>query len=54
MVLAPQAEPAGAVPPVGLEDAYRWCRGFARAHEQNFPMTSGLLPHVIRPHFAAL
>ncbi len=54
MVLAPQAEPAGAVPPDGLEDAYRWCRDFARAHEENFTMISWLLPRAIRPHFAAL
>lgn len=34
--------------------AYRTCAAFARAHYENFPVASGLLPADMRPHVAAV
>ncbi len=37
-----------------LEDAYAACEQLARAHYENFPVASRLLPAPMRPHVAAL
>src|SRR5512138_3395147 len=42
-----------AVPPE-LAEAYRACEQMARAHYENFPVASLLLPAAMRPHVAAL
>jgi phytoene synthase len=40
--------------PVKLRDAYAECERLARAHYENFPVASWLLPAEMRPHVAAL
>lgn len=37
-----------------LRDAYRACETLARAHYENFPVASHLLPAAMRPHVAAV
>ena len=37
-----------------LSDAYRHCQRLARAHPENFPVASWLLPRELRPHVAAI
>ncbi len=37
-----------------LDRAYRACEGLARAHYENFPVASHLLPRAMRPHVAAV
>jgi len=37
-----------------VEDAYASCERAARAHYENFPVASLLLPHRMRPHVAAV
>ena len=37
-----------------LTRAYGRCVAIARAHSENFPVASGLLPAVMRPHIAAV
>lgn len=41
-------------PAVGLLDAYASCQRNARAHYENFPVASRLLPRRMRPHIAAV
>ncbi len=42
-------------PPLGdLQDAYEHCAAIARAHYENFPVASWLLPARMRPHIAAI
>jgi phytoene synthase len=44
-----------AVPPSpALAEAYACCERIARAHYENFPVASRLLPAAMRPHIAAL
>lgn len=38
----------------GLGDAYAHCAAIARAHYENFPVASWLLPARMRPHIAAI
>lgn len=38
----------------GLDDAYAACARLARAHYENFPVASWLLPRALRPHVAAI
>jgi len=38
----------------GIETAYRYCERLARAHYENFPVASALLPAPMRPHIAAI
>src|SRR5512144_811345 len=40
--------------PPELAEAYRACERMARAHYENFPVASLLLPAAMRPHVAAL
>jgi squalene synthase HpnC len=54
--LAALPEPAaweGALPdtPVSLEQARSYCEWLARAHYENFPVATLLLPRALRPHF---
>ena len=42
------------VPPDGLARAYAACEALARAHYENFPVASWLLPRAMRPHVAAV
>ena len=44
------AEPADA----RLAEAYAACARLARAHDENFPVASRLLPRALRPHVAAI
>ena len=37
-----------------IEAAYAWCRGYARAHDENFTVVSWFLPGRLRPHFYAV
>lgn len=37
-----------------LDEAYATCARFARAHDENFPVASYLLPRRMRPHVAAV
>jgi len=37
-----------------LEEAYAWCLRDARAHYENFPVASALVPAPMRPHIAAV
>ena len=37
-----------------LSDAYKECQRLARAHPENFPVASWLLPKHLRPHVAAI
>jgi squalene synthase HpnC len=37
-----------------VEEAYAWCRRYARGHYENFPVASLLLPAAMRPHVAAV
>jgi phytoene synthase len=39
---------------VVTEAAYARCRQLARAHAENFPVASALLPRAMRPHVAAI
>ena len=39
---------------MGLDEAYATCRRLARAHYENFPVASWLLPPRMRPHVAAV
>jgi squalene synthase HpnC len=39
---------------VSLRQAYRACEDLARAHYENFPVASRLLPRRMRPHVAAV
>lgn len=48
MVTAPGVEPGL------LEAAYAHCERLARAHYENFPVASRLLPAAMRPHIAAI
>ena len=41
-------------PAARIADAYRTCAAFARAHSENFPVASRLLPAGMRPHVAAV
>ena len=41
-------------PPRELRPAYEECLRLARAHYENFPVASWLLPRAMRPHVAAL
>lgn len=43
-----------AAPPAGLDRAYGYCAGLARAHYENFPVASRLLPARMRPAIAAI
>jgi squalene synthase HpnC len=45
--------PASAGSP-SLDEAYAACAGLARAHYENFPVASFLLPRRLRPHIAAI
>lgn len=36
------------------DEAYRVCQSLARAHYENFPVASWLLPRAMRPHVAAI
>ena len=45
----PQRGPGG-----DLEQAYEHCASIARAHYENFPVASWLLPARMRPHIAAI
>lgn len=38
----------------GLETAYQYCERLTRAHYENFPVASHLLPASMRPHIAAI
>ena len=38
----------------GIEAAYSYCERVARAHYENFPVASTLLPAPMRPHIAAI
>jgi squalene synthase HpnC len=38
----------------GLDAAYDTCLGIARAHYENFPVASWLVPAAVRPHIAAV
>src|SRR5438093_5838118 len=40
--------------PPSLERAYAACVAMARAHYENFPVASWLLPATMRPHVAAV
>ncbi len=40
--------------PAELADAYAHCERIARAHYENFPVASRLLPAAMRPHVAAV
>jgi squalene synthase HpnC len=40
--------------PPDVADAYKACERLARAHYENFPVASWLLPSAMRPHVAAL
>src|SRR2546429_7567656 len=40
--------------PPSLERAYAACTSLARAHYENFPVASRLLPRPMRPHVAAV
>jgi phytoene synthase len=40
--------------PPSLERAYAACTSLARAHYENFPVASRLLPRAMRPHVAAV
>jgi phytoene synthase len=42
------------VVPRGVDRAYDYCLGLARAHYENFPVASWLLPAHMRPHVAAV
>lgn len=42
------------VDPAKLQAAYAECARLARAHYENFPVASWLLPRAMRPHVAAL
>jgi len=46
--------PAAAPIPPDLLDAYAYCERLARAHYENFPVASFLLPKIVRPHIAAI
>ena len=35
-------------------DAFEWCRGYAREHDENFTVVSWFLPKALRPHFFSL
>jgi phytoene synthase len=48
------AIPAAAPIPTDLIDAYAYCERIARAHYENFPVASFLLPKPLRPHIAAV
>lgn len=37
-----------------VEAAYRWCRDYTRAHQENFTVVSWVLPARLRPHFHAV
>jgi squalene synthase HpnC len=37
-----------------LAEAYAYCETLARAHYENFPVASHLLPAAMRPHIAAI
>lgn len=39
---------------IAVEDAFRWCEAFARAHHENFPVASKFLPERLRKHVTAL
>jgi hydroxysqualene synthase len=39
---------------VDLQEAYASCERLARAHYENFPVASALLPRAMRPHVAAV
>lgn len=44
------------VPPAALlvQEAYQWCRAYARRRDENFTVVSWFLPAALRPHFFAL
>src|ERR1700704_4661160 len=52
----PIQHPAIPHPPIppSLERAYAACTSLARAHYENFPVASRLLPRAMRPHVAAV
>ena len=37
-----------------LREAYGWCEGFAKQHNENFTVVSRFLPRRLRPHFFAV
>ena len=39
---------------LGVREAYETCERIARAHYENFPVASSLLPRPMRPHVAAV
>lgn len=39
---------------ISIEDAYRYCQRLARAHYENFPVASFLMPRRLRRHIAAV
>jgi phytoene synthase len=45
--------PSFPAPPAALDRAYRVCERLARAHAENFPVASRLLPAPVRRHLAA-
>ncbi|MFP5368760.1 MAG: squalene/phytoene synthase family protein, partial [Actinomycetes bacterium] len=45
---------SAAATPSDLDAAYRECQRLARAHYENFPVASWLLPAAMRPHVAAV
>ena len=42
------------VTPARTAEAYAYCQRLARAHYENFPVASRLLPRAMRPHVAAV
>lgn len=40
--------------PAALVPDYRFCQALARAHYENFPVASRVLPRAMRPHVAAI
>src|SRR5262245_20564143 len=57
---SPSSQPSIPIPPSHVPPspqvarAYRACVSIARAHYENFPVASWLLPRAMRPHVAAV
>ena len=41
-------------PPVSLQDAFAHCEALTRAHYENFPVGSRLIPKALRPHVCSI
>jgi squalene synthase HpnC len=52
--VAPSPEPHEPLSSSALARAYAACEALARAHYENFPVASRLLPRAMRPHVAAI